>query len=151
MVIGDISKYLVSDSGLAYNGKDIALEYRLAPLDFGDRDVTKKITDVVIYYRLISEGTVNASLILKWDNDIPGLPVILKLDPVAQATYGTALYSDSRYRYSFSGGVPVNTAIGEVAAGQGQVLQCAIKASGKFDLFISEIRFRGYFTNRQTL
>lgn len=151
VIVGDIDKYLVSDSGNAYNESDIALEYRLAPLDFGDRDVTKRITDIVIYYRLFSEEPINLLMTMKWDDKQTGTPIIFKLDPIVQATYGTALYNDIKYRYSFSGGVPIKTATKETAAGEGEVLQCAIQASGKFELFISEIRFRGYYTNRPTL
>lgn len=151
VIVGDISKYLVSDSGVAYNGNDIALEYRLAPLDFGDRDVTKKITDIIVYYRLIAEGDVNLVLTLKWDNSLTGLPITFTLKPSIQATFGTAIYGDPQYKYGFSGGVPINTESKEVAAGEGQVLQCLLQASGKFDLFISEVRFRGYYTNRPTL
>ena len=150
VIISDISKLLVSDSGNSYNGKDINLVYQLAPVDFGERDVIKQLHHMIVYYRLFSEEPINLSFEYAWDDAISQIETV-RLEPVTTAKYGEALFGDPRFRYGSGAGEAIQKVVIPIGDSQGDIFQVTIKASGKFQLFLSELRFRYSFNQRSSI
>jgi hypothetical protein len=139
VLIGATSGIYRSDFGTTYNGANIPFTYRLAPLDFGRRDIKKKIHTVTIYYRLFSDEAVTLSFESAFDDKASSIETVT-LEPKTEAIYGQSNYGQSVY--GSNAGEPILQQSFQIADSIGEVLKCVIQSSSQVKFFISEIIFR---------
>lgn len=139
VMIGATSGLYRSDYGTTYAGFNIPFTYRLAPIDFGRRDITKKLDQVIIYYRLFSNEPVVITFESAFDDKASSIKQIT-LEPKVEAVYGVTEYGESVY--SNNAGEPILKQAFAVSDSYGEVLKCFLSASTQVKFFISEIVFR---------